>query len=374
MELGVLPALGGGIADLARTGQASRLIDGYLRPYAAAFDRVWYLSYLDAAVERSAAPRLPDRVRLLAPRGRRPRLLRAIEIAVAHRRELRRCAALRVFQVTGAIPALLARARWGVPFVTTYGFWYAELSSAAWSRIAKRALERVALRRAAGVIVPTPELGAHVRSIAPDQPIHLIPNGVDLRRFRPDGRRSGHGACVLYVGRLSPEKNLSALVAASAMLRSRLPVRLVMIGAGPLRDRLEIEARDAGVSAEFPGVVDHDRLPAYLDRADAFVLPSFTEGHPKALIEAMAAGVPCIASDCAGNRALVKHDETGLLFEPRDPAALAACLERVLTDPAAAAAIGRRGHEAIARDHDLDRLVQVEIALLTAVGLGAASH
>jgi glycosyltransferase involved in cell wall biosynthesis len=102
-------------------------------------------------------------------------------------------------------------------------------------------------------------------------------------------------------------------------------------------------------------------------RADAFVLPSFTEGHPKVLIEAMAAGLPCVASDCAGNRALVKDAESGLLFDPAEPAALAACLERVLTDPALADQLGRRARDLVARDYDLARLVEAEIALLTRV-------
>ena len=199
----------------------------------------------------------------------------------------------------------------------------------------------------------------------PDR-IHLIPNGVDLRRFVPVERRTGQGR-VLYIGRLSEEKNLSALVEAAASLRTRVPSRLVMIGAGPLRDTLAAEARAAGVPAEFPGVVDHRLIPGWLRDADAFVLPSFTEGHPKALIEAMAAGVPAIVSDCAGNRAIVKSADAGLLFDPRRPADLAAQLERVLTDDALASELSRRGRDVACRDYDLGRLVQTEIDLLERV-------
>jgi hypothetical protein len=68
--------------------------------------------------------------------------------------------------------------------------------------------------------------------------------------------------------------------------------------------------------------VDHQLIPGWLHDADVFVLPSFTEGHPKALIEAMAAGVPSIVSDCAGNRAIVKDGDAGLLFDPHRPADL----------------------------------------------------
>ncbi len=290
---------------------------------------------------------------------------------VRHRREFSRCAIFRVFQLTGIIPALAARARWGKPFVTTYGFWYARLSRPGPSRLAKRVLERVGLRLAAAVIVTTEELRAHVATITPPERVHLIPNGVDLARFAPGDRSASRSGCILYVGRLSAEKNLSALVQAAAALRGRAARLLVMIGSGPLRGRLEAEAHAAGVRVEFPGVVEHQLLPGWLGAADAFVLPSFTEGHPKVLLEAMAAGVPCVASDCPGNRALVRDGDTGLLFDPRDPRDLAAALERVLTDELLAAALARRGHDFVSREYDLRRLVQDEIDLLKRVAQGS---
>jgi len=372
MELGLLPALGSGIGELSRTGQASRLIEGYLRPYARAFERVWYFSYLPESLgDFVGDDELRASVRVMAPRRRRARFLRALEMPLVHRREFRGCAVFRVFQVTGVIPALVARARWGSPFVTTYGFWYARLSRPGPSGLVKRALEKLGLKMAAAVIVPTEELRAHVATMTPADRIHLIPNGADLARFAPAERRTHRRSRrVLYVGRLSEEKNLSTLVQAVAALDGRVESELIMIGAGPLRDRLEAEARAAGLRVEFPGVVDHRLVPAWLREADAFVLPSFTEGHPKVLIEAMAAGLPCVASDCPGNRALVKDEETGLLFDPNDTPGLAARLERVLTDEPLASALGRRARDLVARDYDLTRLVAAEIDLLKRVAGG----
>jgi glycosyltransferase involved in cell wall biosynthesis len=377
MELGLLPALGDGIAELRRTGQASRFVDGYLAPYARAFDRVWYASYLPESLrDYTADAHLLASVQVLAPRRRRPRVARALAMPWAHRRELRRCAVLRAFQITGTIPALALRARWGTPFVTSYGFWHARLSRGGPAGVARRLLERVALRRAAAVIVPTADLAAHVATVAPAGRIHLVPNGVDVSRFKPRGRRETTVPEIVYVGRLSQEKNLSALVSAVAMLRGgagsaagvpRPAARLVMVGDGPQRAALEAQARAARVELELPGVVDHARVPEWLERADVFALPSFTEGHPKVLVEAMAAGLPCVVSDCAGNRAVVQDGRTGLVFEAGDPAALAAQLERVLSDDALAAALGARAREVAARDFDLARLVEREIALLMRV-------
>ena len=132
-------------------------------------------------------------------------------------------------------------------------------------------------------------------------------------------------------------------------MRPRVPAELVLIGAGPLRDRLEAEARAAGVRAEFPGVVDHQLASrAGCGQADAFVLPSFTEGHPEGPARGDGGRASrASASDCPGNRALVRDGETGLLFDARDPAALAARLERVLTDETLASVLGHRGHDLV---------------------------
>ena len=380
MELGLLPALGGSIRELRSTGQDSRLIDGYLTPYAGAFERVWYFSYLpEALADYTDDARLLQSVRLLAPRGRLPRLISALALPLAHRAAFRRCAVLRVFQVTGVIPALLARALWGIPYVTTYGFWYARLSRPGPSRAVKRLLERVGLRLAAGVIVPTEELRAHVAALVPPDSVHLIPNGVDTRRFTPSpssspprGKGLGEGAqgrvrTILFVGRLEAEKNLPTLVTAAAKLAGRFPIRLALVGDGSLQPDLRAQAGALGVGVEFPGVIDHRRLPERYREADVFVLPSLTEGHPKVLIEAMASGLPCVASDCPGNRALIRDGETGLVFDPRNPEALATALERVLGEEPLARQLGRQAREAIVREYDLGMLVDREIRLLKQV-------
>lgn len=368
MELALLPALGSGLADLRRSGQDSRLVDGYLRPYASAFERVWYFSYLVETLEQySLDPALLSAVRLVAPRRRQGRLRRALTLPLVDAGALRRCAVMRVFQVTGVVPALVARALWSIPYVTTYGFWYSSLSHSGSSRVAKLALERLALRFSAGVIVPTEELGRHVRAFVPHGRVHLIPNGVDTSRFSPRAGAREDGARILYVGRLSAEKNLATAVAAAAKLGSRWPVRLTFVGSGSLGPELRRLAEAAGVVAEFPGVVDHRDLPDWYRRADVFVLPSFTEGHPKVLLEAMASGLACVASDCTGNRAILTDGDNGLLFDPADAAALAARLERVFADRDLARRLGERARERVLADYDLRRLVEREIELLRRV-------
>ncbi len=373
MPVGLLPALGGGIRQLSASGQASRLIDGYLKPYARAFDRLFYFSYLQESLrEFTDDPELLAMARVLSPRRPMSRGYRAVSMPWTHASEFRTCRVLRVFQVTGVIPAIVVNARFGVPYVTTYGFWYAQLSQPGPKRLLKRVVERIGLRRAAAVIATTEELGARAASLARE--VHLIPNGVDTGLFRPSAMLPGGDdrvpRRVLYVGRLSAEKNLSTLVRAAALVQRRLPVRLVMAGSGPQEGALRAEAAAAGVSVEFLGVVSHRHLPPVYASADAFVLASFTEGHPKVLLEAMSCGIPCVVSDCPGNRSLVTDGETGLLFDSRRPDQLSACLERVLTDAGLAATLGKAARELIVARYDLGMLVAQEIALLKKVSGG----
>jgi len=363
MAVGLLPALGSGIRALAETGQQSRLIDGYLRPYADAFGDVRYFSYLTESLDEFTSEQaLLERVRVLAPRRPVSRGRRAVTMVGTHGAEFRGCRALRVFQITGVIPALLAKARFGVPYVTSYGFWYAQLSEPGPKRLLKGVVERLGLRHAAAVIATTEEL--RVRAALTARRVELIPNGVDLRLFRPADVPRPAGRRILYVGRLSPEKNLRTVVTATSYVGD---ASFVLVGSGVLRDPLQMLARDKNVPVEFLGVVEQARLPAVYAASDVFVLASFTEGHPKVLLEAMACGLPCVASDCAGNRSLVTDGETGLLFDPHRPEELAARLRRIFDDPALAARLGKAARKMIVDRYDLPALVAREIALVRAI-------
>jgi len=217
--------------------------------------------------------------------------------------------------------------------VTTYGFWYERLAGSPATSLLRRAVETLGLRAADGVIVTTPELGAHVAARVGGAKVHLIPNGVDTARFTPAPHAARRARNVLYVGRLSSEKNLGAIVDAAARLADHFELQLTFVGDGPARAELEAEARRRKVAAEFVPVVEHGRVPAFLTAADAFVLPSRTEGHPKILLEAMSAGVPCIASDVGGIPEVVEHQISGLLVPAGNADALARGCTTVMDDP-----------------------------------------
>jgi glycosyltransferase involved in cell wall biosynthesis len=202
----------------------------------------------------------------------------------------------------------------------------------------------------------------------PRHRIARIPYGVDLERFRPvdASRRAairqelgwGDGPVAAFVGRLEPEKGLKTLLDAWPAVREALPkATLAIAGEGVQRDELERRGV-AGVS--FLGPI---REPAPLmQAADCFVLPSYTEGLPNALLEALASGLPCVATTIGGSSEAVRDGVEGYLVPPGEPGPLA----RALVEALSGDAHQRLGDAARARaaalyslESNADRLVEV---------------
>jgi glycosyltransferase involved in cell wall biosynthesis len=163
--------------------------------------------------------------------------------------------------------------------------------------------------------------------------LHKITNGVDIDEIAEPMRAPpeivafrGSGPVIGYIGQLIARKDIATLLSAFAQL-SRDDARLILVGEGDARPELEKQAQSLGIADRllFTGFRP-DRL-AWLKAFDVFVLPSHLEGIPRCLMEAMAEGVPVIASDIPGNRDIVKDQETGLLFPVGDTTALVAALD-----------------------------------------------
>ncbi len=191
---------------------------------------------------------------------------------------------------------------------------------------------------------------------------------------RPPGVRApATRPFVLYVGRLDERKGVEYLIRAFAAVRRSArdartrDLRLTIVGRGARLDALRALARETGVadSVEFAGWVEHEALDAYYGACAVFVLPSiFTadggyEPFSNVLLEAMACGAPVVGTTANGASFDVLEDGVnGLVVPDRDAAALAAALGRLLADPAAAEAMGRRGRETIATRFNVDRMAE----------------
>jgi len=143
-------------------------------------------------------------------------------------------------------------------------------------------------------------------------------------------------------------------------LIDRVETQLVLVGDGDLRSELGAHARQRKVRVDFRGVVPNHELPNILADADVFVLPSSGEGHPKALLEAMSCGLPCVGTNVLGIREVVHHMENGLLCEVTKED-LASKISQLLGNPELAARLGRQARASIVKDLDLGVLLAREI-------------
>jgi glycosyltransferase involved in cell wall biosynthesis len=209
----------------------------------------------------------------------------------------------------------------------------------------KRWILKPFLQRATAVVALSTEQATFLEShyaLEHDR-ITVIPNGVDPRFYPRPGppgpsTASSQSFKLLFVGRLDEQKNVPRLVDAMSYVTS--PVELVIVGDGELRDEIADRIAALGLrNVTLAGAARGDELVRWYRWADAFVLPSDKEGMPLVLLEAMAAGLPIVATDVPGTRQLV--DGVGLLVEP-NPRSLAAGIDAIAEDPALLATLAAR--------------------------------
>jgi glycosyltransferase involved in cell wall biosynthesis len=208
------------------------------------------------------------------------------------------------------------------------------------------------------VVVPSKALAEYVAAHGfPRKRLHVIPNGISVRGRDP---APAHDPVVIGTAALlERRKGIDVLLEASARLAT--PHRLVVYGDGPLRAELESAARDLGASAEFPGFVSD--VEEKIAELDVFVLPSRGENLPIAILEAMAAALPVVATRVGGVPEVVVDGETGLLVEPEDAAGLAEALDRVASDEALRQRLGRAGATRIVEHFDAQSMARQTVEL-----------
>jgi glycosyltransferase involved in cell wall biosynthesis len=261
----------------------------------------------------------------------------------------------------GFLAVLLARGS-GIPVIVSE-------NSTAFPRGEVRGWQRTMARYAFGhadLVCPSSEdLGRHIAALGVSTPLRAVPNVVDTTLFsppsQPPARDPDARARMLLVALLDPKKGIEHLLRALALLRrDRDDFTLDVVGDGPLRGELAALARSLGLEAQvsFLGLRDKREVAELMRGADFFVLPSLWENLPNVVIEAMATGLPVVATRVGGVPEMI-DERTGRLVAPGDPDALAEALNAMLDsfagydrDRIAGAARERYGREAVGRIWD----------------------
>jgi glycosyltransferase involved in cell wall biosynthesis len=303
-------------------------------------------------------------------------------VSAAYARGLRRLVKEERFDLVhahiyaSAAAAAIATVGTGVPLVVT------EHTEAGWRGRRARLVSRWFCRRASQVIAVS---GAVRRRLVqqddvPPEKIAVIPNAVPASPEKGPGApplqdELRDGPLVGVVARLQPEKGVATFLKAVARVAKVVPrARFIVAGDGPLRAELEALVGRLGLEQNvyFLGFRSDPR--ALIGLLDVLVVPSHTEGAPLVVLEAMAAGVPVVASAVGGIPDQVRHGEDGLLVPPGDPAALGDAVLELLGDPGLARRMGAAGSRKAATDFSHATMVERAVKVYrTALGLPPTS-
>ena len=243
-----------------------------------------------------------------------------------------------------------------VPFCTTY---HTALPQYAGHLTDDPAIERLAwsatvwFYQQADVVYSLSEATTNelVEKGVPEDRIQRVPRGVDIERFRPDKKRKdidlpNGGPRILYVGRVSKEKNLDVLARAFSLLVKKngsAPPQLIVVGDGPYAD--EMRGMLKGLPVTFTGYIEGDDLDAIYASCDLFVFPSTTDTFGNVVLEAQASGLPVLVTDEGGPRENLLPGQTGEIVKGKDPEALEGALRHMITHPDRMKDMGHQARE-----------------------------
>jgi D-inositol-3-phosphate glycosyltransferase len=270
------------------------------------------------------------------------------------------------YWLSGLIGERLKQA-WGLPHVTmfhTLGEIKNRASLSEHETDLRIRSEAAILQNVDAVICATEQERASISQLYGADPakVNVIPLGVDLERFRPSDKDVARTALglkderiVLFVGRLEPLKGADILINAAAMLESDVDCSVLIVG-GDANSRTQVQrlrdlARQRGIEhrVAFVGAVDHESLPLYYNAADICVVPSHYESFGLVAVEAMASGLPVVASRVGGLMGTVKDGETGYLIPWLCPEPFAERIELLLDNEGLRRNLGEAAREAVGR-------------------------
>jgi len=277
-------------------------------------------------------------------------------------------------QFNGAEIASKAAEMWQIPLVIRCGYLWSSLGEEYYSRNktpqpiieAARKLEHKLFNQAQGIIVSTARIKEHIEDAyqVPGSNITVVPNYVDTDVFAPD-REKAIPNRISCVAKFNEQKNLMSLFEACACL----DIELDLVGSGPLEAPLVSSKEENQLRVNFLGNLPNQSLPPVINRSEIFVLVSFFEGHPKALVEAMSCGKPVIGANVPGINEIITHKENGYLCET-DPQSIRSAISELLAEKELQIRMGKKARLYALEQYSLEKLFEQERAFIEQVEKG----
>jgi glycosyltransferase involved in cell wall biosynthesis len=252
-----------------------------------------------------------------------------------HRHWLKSVDIFKTNQMDGSWTAVIAKWLYHKPLVVRTGYTWSLLKKK--HNVAKFKLklmgliEHLAYRNATIAVVTNEKQAQYISECysIPEGNVRVIPNYINTQLFTPKDSDNRYADRLIFIGRLNEEKNLFNLIEAVAQTGLTLDI----YGKGDLHNKLDAWAKKLNAKVNFMGIVDNDRMPAVLNLYRYYILPSFYEGMPKSLLEAMACGLVCIGTPVEGINQIIEDGVNGYLAKGTDPEFLAEVINRATRLP-----------------------------------------
>lgn len=348
MNLGIFLGIGESLSQMEKSGQTERFINSYLTRYAKNFKSIYLFSYADESYK------LPKNVILVTNKYHIHRYLYAFLLPIVNLRQILECNVFRGFGLTSTVPAFFTFK----PFVFNWAYDYIQSLKIERKYLLIpmfKILEVLAFLRASRVFVATK---IKLKKLS-GQKYAFLPNGVDLKIFK---KQSSQKKGLVFVGRFERQKNLFFLIDAVSKLPQNYK-KITFIGRGSQEGKLEKYALKNGVTLKIMPPVSNFKLPRLLSQFSIFTLPSFVEGSPKVLLEAMATGLVPVVTNFLTAKEVIKDEKDGFItnFDEKD---FASKIKLLLSDEILYKRMSQNAVLKIKKEFDQNILIEKEISVL----------
>lgn len=343
-----------------KLGMLNREIRTY-QELSKSFNNVYFFTY--GSDDRSYVSILPKNIVIVEKPSWIPSNMYSILLPFIHYKKFKKIHIIKTNQMDGSWAAVIAKKMFGIKLVIRCGYeWFSFIEKgnrAFWKKVFAKFAEKISYTNANKIIITSDDDKDFIikRFNIPHSKIEVIPNYIDTQKFSPQLVEKESDR-ILFLGRFEDQKNLFNLVRAMAGIQARL----VMIGNGSQKDQLIKLAQENNVQLVFLGNISQDAIPKELCRSRIFILPSLYEGNPKALLEAMSCGLPCIGARSPGIQNIIKDGENGVLCGVDAPS-IHESIKKVLNNQELSNHIGKGARDTIVSTFSLEKVLEKEINL-----------
>lgn len=341
-------------------------LDREIKPYielSESFGEIFFFTYGDSRDLRFKQI-LPKNIMIIPKPVMVPNILYVFLMPLIHAALFRKIDIIKTNQMDGSWAGVLAKNFFHKKLVVRVGYeWLNFLKTTnakPWKKLIASLVESVTYNNANKIIITSDEDKKFIEREfgITETTINVIRNYIDTNLFREDQSVLKDPKRIVFVGRLEKDKNLLMLVEALA----HLDCKLVLIGEGSQKSEIKKLAEDLRVNVEFLGKVSQSDLPKEFQKSALFVLPSFSEGNPKALLEAMSCSLPVVGTSVKGIREVIEDGKDGLLAM-LSPVSIREKIQLILENGELRDRLGANAREKILKEYALESILEKELSV-----------